>query len=361
MTRVFQNIGVYGAYRALLARLMEERPDFDGKVRALVDDGFGGIHMLKPAIAGDSNFFYTSGDFEPMQKHWAREQGVAGDPDLADILLMQIEHHRTEIFYNLDPVRYGDAFLARLPGCVKRTIAWRAAPSGGAAFLKHDLVVNNYPSLAAEYERQGAKTAFFFPGHDPKMDQFADAVERPLDILFIGGYTRHHMERAAALEAVAALSGRYNVAFNLDVSRATRLAEGPAGWIGPLRKLRRPSSIREISQPPLFGLDMYRQIGRAKLVLNGKVDISGIDRGNMRLWETLGCGAALVTDDGRYPVGMAPGQDFSIYTDTTSLIATVERLLNATDERQAIAKSGRDMIRTSFNKDVQWARFLELC
>lgn len=361
MTRVFQVIGVYGAYRPQLERLMDPRPDFAGKVRALIDDGFGGIHTLKPAIEGDPDFFYTSGDFEPLQRQWAREQGVAGTTDLADILLMQIEHHRADVLYNLDPVRYDDAFLARLPGCVKRTIAWRAAPSGDAAFLKHDLVVNNYPSLAAEYERQGARTAFFFPGHDPKMDQFADSGDRPIDILFIGGYTRHHMERAAALEAVAALSGRYRVTFNLDVSRATRLAETPAGWVGPLRKLRRPRSIREISQPPLFGLDMYGQIGRAKLVLNGKVDISGVDRGNMRLWETLGCGATLVTDDGRYPAGMTPGKDFAIYTDTKSLVATVERLLDAAEERNAIARSGRDMIRGSFSKDVQWARFLELC
>lgn len=359
--RVFQNIGVYGAYRPRLSQLMAPYADFTAKAGALIDDGFGGVHTLKPAIDRDPDFFYTAGDFEPLQQQWAREQGVAEGTDLADILLMQIEHHRTEVLYNLDPVRYGDAFLTRLPGSVKRTIAWRAAPSRGEPFLTHDLVVNNYPALAAEYERQGARTAYFFPGHDPKMDQFAEAAERPIDVLFIGGYTRHHLERAAALEAVAALAGRYNIVFNLDVSRATRLAETPAGWVGPLRKLRRPRSIRAVTQPPLFGLDMYRQIGRAKLVLNGKVDISGIDRGNMRLWETLGCGAALVTDAGRYPDGMAPGRDFATYNDTASLVATVERLLEDGEVQRSMAQAGRDMIRTSFNKDVQWARFQQLC
>lgn len=340
---------------------MAGAPDFAGKVAALVDDGFGGIHTLKPALIADPDFFYTSGDHEILQRQWAREQGVGGDPDLATILRLQIEHHRTEIFYNLDPVRYGDEFLKQLPGCVRRTIAWRAAPSGNAQFLKHDLVVNNYPSLAAEYERMGARTAFFHPGHDPKMDDYANGQDRPIDILFIGGYTRHHLERAATLETVAALAGRYNIVFNLDVSRATRLAETPAGWVGPLRRLRRPASIRAISEPPLFGRDMYAQIGRAKLVLNGKVDISGIDRGNMRLWETLGCGAALVTDDGRYPEGMSPGEDFATYSDHATLVDAIERLMTDQDRLREQAKAGRDMIRTKFNKDVQWARFQQLC
>ena len=41
-----------------------------------------------------------------LQRHWAREHGMPGKPSLEAILLAQIEHHRTEVFYNLDPVRY---------------------------------------------------------------------------------------------------------------------------------------------------------------------------------------------------------------------------------------------------------------
>ncbi len=38
---------------------------------------------------------------------------------LGEILLAQVESHRTEVFYNLDPMRYGSNFIHNLPGCVR--------------------------------------------------------------------------------------------------------------------------------------------------------------------------------------------------------------------------------------------------
>ena len=359
--RVFQNIGLYPAYLPRIEKLWAGIPGFGAMRRVLIDDRFGGVHYLKPVIDGDTDCFFAVGDNEQLQRQWAREAGMSAKPSLEDILLAQIEAHATDVFYNLDPVRYGNAFLKRLPGCVKRTIAWRAAPSGNAQFLDHDLVVNNYPSLADQYRTQGARTAFFFPGHDPAMDAFAASDDRPIDVLFIGGYTRHHLQRAKGLEAVSRLANRYNVVFNLDVSRATSIAETPLGLVGPLKKLRRPASIRKVSDSPLFGLDMYRQIGRAKVVINGKVDIAGADRGNMRVWETLGCGAALVTDAGNYPEGMAAGRDFVVHETADQIAASVEGLLADESKRHAIANNGRHMISTKFSKDAQWQRFVELC
>jgi Glycosyl transferases group 1 len=329
--------------------------------QVMVDDRFNGVHHLLPVIEADPDGFLTSGDNLRLQSQWAAEQGMKSNTPLDEILLAQIEHHRAEIFYNLDPVRYGNTFLKRLPGCVRKSIAWRAAPSGNAQFLDHDLVVNNYPTLAAQYRAQGAKTAYFFPGHDPAMDAFAANEGRPIDILFIGGYTRHHQERAAALDAVSQLADRYNVVFNLDISRATKLAETAFGLVGPLRKLRRPVAIRQVSAPPVFGTGMYRQISRSKIVINGKVDISGPDRGNMRLWETLGCNAALVTDAGNYPRGMAPGSDFAVYDSIRSLLDVIDQLLGDESKRKAVARAGYDMISSKFSKAAQWRAFQELC
>ncbi len=45
-----------------------------------------------------------------------REQGMSGEPTLEAILLAQIEHHATEVFYNLDPVRYPSAFVRQAAG-----------------------------------------------------------------------------------------------------------------------------------------------------------------------------------------------------------------------------------------------------
>ena len=65
--------------------------------------------------------------------------------------------------------------------------------------------------------------------------------DRPVDVVFVGGYTRRHKRRSAVLEAVAGMADEYNIVFHLDRSRLCRLAESPIGWFLPLAKHRRPA------------------------------------------------------------------------------------------------------------------------
>ena len=106
----------------------------------------------------------------------------------------------------MDPVRYNSDFVRRLPGCVRKAVAWRNIPSPSADFGGYDLIVCNFAHSSEELPRNfGWKAAYFSPAHDPAMDQYAANDDRPIDVLFVGGYSRHHMRRAAALEAVASL------------------------------------------------------------------------------------------------------------------------------------------------------------
>jgi glycosyltransferase involved in cell wall biosynthesis len=355
--RLFQNIGIYPSYRPRLAQLTRECTKFSAAIRAFLHDRFGATHFLQPVLSGDPDAFFANGDDEFSQRLWAKEQGLARQTPLEDILLAQIEHHRAEVFYNLDPMRYGDAFLARLPGSVRRTIAWRAAPSAGGAFLNYDVIVNNFPSLLAEYRVQGARAEYFFPGHDPEMDAYAANRSRPIDVLFVGTYSRHHVRRAALLEAVAGLGGECNVALHLDRSRFTALAESPIGLIGPLRKYRRPHSIRTVARAPLFGRDLLHVLSQTKIVFNGAIDMAGEDRGNLRVWEALGCGAAMVSDKGTYPQPMLPGRDFVTYANTEEASLKIRHLLDNPLDRAEIAQHGHDMIRTAYSKEAQWQAF----
>lgn len=60
----------------------------------------------------------------PMKtlQHRANVNGTRDKPSLQSILLVQIEHHRTGAFYNLDPVRYPRAFVRKLPRYVKKPL-----------------------------------------------------------------------------------------------------------------------------------------------------------------------------------------------------------------------------------------------
>lgn len=358
--RLFQNSGLYPSYRQHFDRLHGTRREFNARLQALLSDCYGAPHYLLPVLQGDPDAFFTYGDDEALQRAWARANDLPQKMSLTDILLAQIEAHRTEVFYNLDPMRYGSEFVRRLPGCVRKSLCWRAAPSPGADFSGYDLVVCNFPSIIDSWRRLGWNAGYLSPAHDPQMEAYALNAERPIDVLFIGGYSRHHTRRAETLEAVAKLAKRYQVLYCLDQSRVTRLVESPLGWLPGLSSHRRPRSIRQVSAAPVFGRELYRLMARAKIVLNGAIDMAGEDRGNMRCFEALGCGALMVSDHGHYPVGFMDGETMLTYRNAEEAAARIVRILENWGLGGEIAAEGQRMVKTRYSKAVQWKRFQEL-
>jgi len=355
--RLFQNSGIYPAYLPRLRRLTQGNKGFNAQVGAFLDDRFGACHFLKPVLDRDAKAFFTNGDDDQLQRQWARERGMRSDAQLTEILLAQIEEHETEVFYNLDPMRYQNDFVKKLPSCVKKSIAWRAAPSPKADFGAYDAVVCNFPSILESYRQLGWRAEFFSPAHDSEMDAYAANIDRPIDVLFVGGYSRHHRQRAVTLEAVSSLRERFNVAFCLDRSKLTRLAESPIGYFLPLTSHRRPSDIRAVSHEPVFGRELYAMISRAKIVVNGAVDMAGPDRGNMRCFEAMGCGALLVSDQGRYPGGMQNKKTMLLYEGGGEAKEVIQRALANPGTSHTIASRGKKMVSEHYSKTKQWADF----
>ena len=326
----------------------------------LLADRYGAQHLLQPVLTENPDAFLAIGDDDVVQRIWAKEQGMPSKSTLADILRSQIETHRTEIFYNLDPLRYGSVFLRTLPGSVRYRIGWRAAPSPGANFQGYDLMVCNFPSILDQYRAQGLRAAYFAPAHDPELDAYSANEDRPIDILFVGSYSRHHHRRAQLLESVADLGGQYKVCLHLDVSRATALAESPLGRLLPISRMRRPRSIQAATLPSLYGRDLYRRLSMAKVVVNGAIDMAGTDRGNMRCFEALGCACALLSDSGVYPTGMKNAQTIATYESPADAVAQLIRMLKDPVQTRALAARGHRMIQTTYSKDQQWTSFMML-
>ena len=202
--RLFQNSALASSYLVRLNQLVPNASGFEQRRRIFLDDRFGALHFLQPVLDGDADAFFTNGNDEIMQCQWGRENGMGAKASLEDILLAQIEHHRTEVFYNLDPVGYPSRFVRRLPGCVRQTLCWRAAPSGQADLTTYGAVLGNFPSILDSWRRKGCRAELFFPAVDPLMSTYG-LGERPIDVLFVGGYSRHHSARAKILEGVASL------------------------------------------------------------------------------------------------------------------------------------------------------------
>jgi hypothetical protein len=243
---------------------------------------------------------------------------------------------------------------------VKCSIAWRAAPSGGADFSCYDLMVCNFPSILRGFASKGWKTAYFSPAHDPVMDEYAANADRPIDVLFVGGYSRHHLRRARLLESVAQLSDRLSVVMHLAESRGTRFAESILGRLAPLGRYRRPISIRQLSKPPVFGRDLYLAHGRSKIVINGAIDMAGKERGNMRCWEALGLGCLMVSDAGIYPDGMIEGESFLSYSSECDVPGIILRATGQWDSYRRIALAGHEVVSAQYSKANQMRDFERL-
>lgn len=357
--RLFQNSGV-GRYLQRLNQLAVGASTFRQRLDVFLSDRYGASHFLEPVLSGDRSAFFTNADDALLQRSWAAEAGMPADSSAEQILLAQIEQHRAEVFYNLDSMRFQSDFVRKLPGCVKRSIAWRAAPSPGADFRAYDLVVCNFPGILEGYAKNGWRTRYFAPAHDPVLDEYARNQDRPVDVLFVGVFSRHHKRRAALLEAVASRAATHNVVMHLDQSRLARFAASPLGRLLPLAQHRVPPAVHTVSRPSVYGRDMYAALSRAKIVLNAAIDMAGPDRGNMRCFEALGAGCLLLTDDGRYPPGMADAQTLVIFQNDDQALDKLTELVRDFPLRRRISEAGNRMIRSDYSKQQQFRMFTEL-
>ena len=355
--RLFQNCRYYPSLRPRFRQLAKGATTFAGHIEAFLGFRQNAAHLLLPVYQRVESAFFTNGDDDEVQRLWASEHGLRSDTSREDILKAQIEEHRTEVFYNMDPTGWRSEFIGSLPGCVKHAIAWHASPFRKTSFSDYDLVICNFPSILAKLREQGCRTDYFYPAYDPAFAPYAARQERPVDVLFVGGYSRHHSQRAFMLEAVAVLAERYNVVFHLDRSRLCRLAESPLGYLLPLARHRRPAAIRAVARDPVFGLDYYEALSAAKIVLNGAIDMAGGDRGNMRCFEVLGSGALLLSDEGNYPEGMRDGETIVTYRSPEHAVAQVKTFLDASARRLGLARAGHEMVSSRYSKEVQWERF----
>jgi hypothetical protein len=103
-----------------------------------------------------------------------------------------------------------------------------------------------------------------------------DVLPPDVAISFVGQVMQDHRQCFALLEAVAA---RHDIKL----------------WTASQARCRPPRRCTLL--PGLgAGMDMYQILRRSKMALNPHIDMAGRESGNMRLFETIGVGAFLLTD-----------------------------------------------------------------
>lgn len=323
--------------------------------RSVLDFRFNASHFLKPFDDRDPDAQWTSVDDPAMLEAWRRENGMPARSSAEEIVLAQVEQHRPDVVYSQALPFFDSRLARRLPGCVKVKACWHAAPVKGEDLSAFDLLLSNFTPFIEEYRRLGGRAEMLQPAHDPVAEEYDRGDERPVDIAFVGSYSRHHARRNRLLEPLLALAPEREVAMHFIVPTwsgiAARVLPGSV-----LSRLGMSRAMLRAARAPLFGRQMYALFGRTKLVVNAAIDMSGEWRGNMRCFEAMGCGAHLVSDPGKYPAGWQPETHFTVFDEGRDLARQLLEILDGGRSRD-VARAGAEMMRLGHGKAAQWQRF----
>jgi spore maturation protein CgeB len=122
-----------------------------------------------------------------------------------------------------------------------------------------------------------------------------------------------------------------------------------------------PSEIREYIRPPLWGMEMYKCLKSAKIVLNIHIDLAANEAANMRLFEVTGVGSFLLTDaKPNLAQFFEPGVEVETFHTTSEMMQKIRFYLDHPIERERISKSGQDHCLKMFSRQKYADLFEEI-
>ncbi|MEM9829424.1 MAG: glycosyltransferase [Bacteroidota bacterium] len=267
-----------------------------------------------------------------LQERWAQENGfkVKNDWQL-EILSQQIDEFKPDIFYTNNPDYFTRDIFKLLPSCKVKAI-WRAAPLTQSNELSHfDLGLSYgkvYLDLLEKYGVKNVEKKQF--SCNPQTYVNIGKQKKEIDISFAGSYHRMFVERNQLLNRVFwKLFPQYKVNYYLSA---------PRGRFG--RKYIAPF-LYLVDRPPVYLHEFLKVISKSKIVFNRHSDMSKEYKGNMRVFETLGVGSFMLSDEGVYPEHLIPEEDFVTYSNEKDLIDKLKYYLKNEAEREDIAANGQ--------------------
>jgi hypothetical protein len=353
-------IGVY--YPNYLEQFYARRPGlaaapYAEQHAALIDDCFGSSDFWTREL---SRLGYETRDLvinsEPLQRAWASERGLTFDEGgwLFPVTEAQVRDFRPDVLIVADYSTVTAAFLRRLRDVcpsVRLVLGWCGAPYGdGSVFGEWDVVLSCVPELVAHFREAGHRARHVNHAFEPRVLEKLDTRDGApaADFVFIGSLVkceRFHLGREKLLTRLVKETG---LRIWSEVGPPPSRLRHAARLIlrGGAAESRPPSSVdarvARRARPPLFGLDMFRQLRAGRVALNTHIDISTRSASNMRLFEATGVGACLLTDAKENLRELfEPDAEVVAYGDAEECVEKVKYLLGHESRRRDIAAAGQ--------------------
>jgi spore maturation protein CgeB len=249
---------------------------------------------------------------------------LAALPGYLAAVAAQIRFLKPDILYCHDLSFFPGWALRALKPDVKLIVGQIAYLLPPRNFIEgYDLILTSFPHFVQRIRATGIGSEYFRLGFDPRVASALDAVERDIDVSFVGAIGRSHGNAVPLLERLC--------------------RESPIRIFGyGIEDVPPKSPIRERYEEEVWGLDMFRVLARSKITLNRHIAVAENHANNMRLYEATGMGALLLTDvkDNLKDL-FEPGGEVETYSDADDATAKVNALLRDPKRRADIAAAGR--------------------
>jgi spore maturation protein CgeB len=332
---------------------------------------------------------------EPMQKAWARENGIEFDEKtwLTDIVIAQIKSFQPDIIFVNDYSTFKGEFYRRLRNeCVtiRLVIGWCGAPYSDAnVFKEYDLVLSNIPEFVEHFGKHGLRSEYMCHAFEPQiLDKINKNSEKRCTVSFIGSIVKasgFHNKREKLLRKIVQ---NVDMEIFLDINNPSRkellsmlfrskiydilqIAKVVPGcmlffdYIPKIKNFAQMESspffshyvdekISAVSQKALFGLSMYQKLYESQITLNTHIDCSILYASNMRLYEATGVGTCLLTEwQPNLCEIFEPDEEVVTYRSAEEAIEKIHYLRLNKNECLKIAQSGQQRTLKSHTFDIR--------
>ena len=261
--------------------------------------------------------------------HLARVPGLRrvlhGLPHVHGVLLEQVRTMRPDVVFVQDINLIPPALAHEIRKNTDLLVGEIASPLPPKQFLlSYDLIVSALPTIVETARNWGIDAEGIPLGFDERFSTISPASSRPIDAIFIGSFSRLQPQTGPLLQAVAQSVPGLRIYGPAD-SDALRDAGLSANYAGPA-----------------WGHEMFELLGQSKMVINRHGSIAGQYAVNMRMYETTGSGAALITEDkSNLSELFAPGTEVIAYSSVEDAAAQAAALLADPGRLDRIAAAGQ--------------------
>ncbi len=250
---------------------------------------------------------------------------ILGRPEwLQQIVISQIGIYKPEVIYIQDLSILTKNTLQTLKGCCKLLVGQIASVLPSMNILSNfDLILTSFPHYVDRLKKKGIKSEYIKIGFEKRMLDRIGNQKRIYDVSFIGSFSRYHMKSIKVFEEAAK---------KIDIHI----------WGHGLNYLSPNSPLRKYYHGQAWGKEMYKILSQSKIVINRHIDAAENYANNMRLYETTGMGAMLITDNKKNLHELFHvGKEIESYNNHSELVDKIEYYLKNEKEREQIAKAGQ--------------------